>query len=147
MKMEKVGVDTDKYLKKLKQRGVENKGNEHRSLYMQVSYSAARDLHIKRLGIVEFGVFIILRTRMNKDGVAYPSLGTIAYEAGLSVGTVQRVVNRLVDKEWIRKEGRVANQNGQFGNTKYRILERDLIRGLGDESFINKPVAKFDNGD
>ena len=65
----------------------------------------------------------------------------IAYQSGCSVRTAQKEIDTLVRNGWLEKMGRIQVGDGKFGNTKYHILERDLIRGTGRSNFIIEPIA------
>ncbi|HEC66013.1 MAG TPA: helix-turn-helix domain-containing protein [bacterium] len=139
-------INKSEYIKRLEKRAKKNRGKEYRNLYLRISYAIAKDGHIKRVGARAFGVFIVIRTYMDREGIAYPSLRTIAYQSGCGVGTVQREIKRLIQEDWLAKEGRVETKDGKFGNTKYRIIETDLTRGSGQKGFLAKPLTNRDNG-
>ena len=143
--MDNIGKSLPLSLQRLKERTKQVKGLEYQYLWVSVNFAIARDNHIRRIGVQAFGIFMIIRTYMDKEHVAYPSLRTIAYQSGCSVGTVCAAINRLAINGWIKKIGRQMVK-GKYGNTKYLILQTDLIRGTGDPSYMNKPVTKFDNG-
>lgn len=113
--------------------------HDYRFLWTKVSFAVARDGHIRLIGARAFGVFMVIRTFMDKDRIAYPSLRTIAYLSGCSVTTIQKEIATLINNNWLKKVGRAKNPQGKFGNTKYLILERDLIRGTGEPSFMKQP--------
>lgn len=145
MDMDNISKSLPKSLERLKERSKQVRGLEYRYLWMKVNFAIARDNYIKTIGAQAFGVFIVIRTYMNKEGIAYPSLRTIAYQSGCSIGTVEASLGKLIAHGWLRKVGRVMDK-GKYGNTKYQILQNDLIRGTGDPSFMNKPVLKIDSG-
>ena len=146
MDMENIKDSLRGSIDRLKEQSRANKGFEYQSLWMKISFAAARDGHIRILGTKAFTVFIVIRTYMNKDKIAYPSLKTISHQSGLSIKTVEVAIDKLIDAGWIEKTGRVLNR-GKFGNTKYFIRQRDLIRATGDPSFMKEPVVKITNGE
>lgn len=145
MNMEIIGKSLPESLARLKKRSKQIKGLEYQYLWVNVNFAIARDNYIKAIGARAFGIFFVIRTYMNKEGVAYPSLRTIAFQSGCSIGTVEASLVKLIEKGWLKKVGRVMDK-GKYGNTKYQILQKDLIRGTGDPSYMKQPVAKFANG-
>jgi hypothetical protein len=145
--MEKISnrLYTDK-LEQIKQKQAENKGKEYRLLWVIVNFATVKDGHIRQIGARAFGVFFVIRAFMDKDGIAYPSLQTIANLSRCCVKTIQKEEAILIQYGWIKKEGRVRLENGRFGNTKYRILEKDLIRGTGQKGFMREPLADNTTG-
>lgn len=138
--MDSIWSNKNLYLERIKKRSEENKGVEYRSLWVKVSFAVVRDKHIKRTGARGFVIFLVLRTYMNKDGVAYPSLSRISDESGCSRRSVQNELVKLEKCGWIRKLGRLRDK-GKFVNMKYLILEKNFVRGTGEKSFMSKPVA------
>ncbi|MCL4366708.1 helix-turn-helix domain-containing protein [Patescibacteria group bacterium] len=138
-------MDRNKLIERYRQRSEANKGIENHFLWTRVNFSTARDGHIRKLGANAFAVFMVIRTYMDKEKIAYPSLARIAYQSNLSVRTVEKALNKLVDEGWIKKVGRMIDK-GKFGNTRYLILQHDLIRGTDDPSFMSKPIANIANG-
>lgn len=143
--MDNIGKALPISLERLRERSKQTRGLEYRYLWVKVSFAVARDKHIREIGAQAFGIFMIIRTYMNKDSIAFPSLATIAYQSGCSVGTIQSEIKKLIEHNWLKKAGRI-NIKGKYGNTKYLIVERDLIRGTKDPSFMEKPIAKITNG-
>lgn len=147
MDMESIKNTFDKKLEELKTRGEAQKGIEYRYLWVRVSYAVVKDEHIKKIGARAFGVFVVIRAFMGQDETAYPALKTIAYLSGVGVSTIQNEVETLIKNGWIKKIGRVKKDDGTFGNTIYRILQTDLIRGSKQKGFIDNPVVQSNNGD
>lgn len=144
--MEKLKPQLNKSFAKLIKEGEENKGKEYRFLWITVNFAVAKDNHIALIGARAFGVFMVIRTYMDKDNLAWPSLRTIAYQSGCSVTTSQKEIKTLIDKGWLRKTGRTPRQSGHWGNTIYQILQQDLIRGTGQKGFIEQPLVDNTNG-
>src|SRR5258708_23281888 len=109
--MEKIKSHLNRSLTKLIKQGEENQGREYRLLWVKVNFAVAKDNHIALIGARAFGVFIVIRTYMNKDDLAWPSLEAIAYQSGCSVTTVQKEIKTLIDKAWIRKKGRIDRKS------------------------------------
>lgn len=147
MDMDQIGSSLGKSLEDIRQRAEKNKGKEYRHLWVRVSFAVVKDKHIKKIGARAFGVFMVIRAYMDKDGIAYPSLETVAYQSGCSVGTIRKEISRLEQNGWISKDGHVRYKDGRFGNAKYRILERELIRGSGQRGFMDVPVTNCDDGE
>lgn len=147
MDMDNIKSISIKRLEEFKKRGEQNKGLEYRFLYLRISYAVAKDKHIRKIGTRAFGIFIVIRTFMDEESIAYPSLRTIAYLASCSVKSAQEDINKLIKHGWLEKVGRIKIGNGRFGNTKYRILEQDLIRGSKQFDFIKQPLVIRANGD
>lgn len=121
-------------------------GEKYRSLWLRVGYATVREGYVRRLGVRAFVVFVIIRTYMNKEGVAFPSLTRIAYLSGCNVRTVQKEIKKLEQEGWIRKR-KTRTLGGRYERNRYEILENDLIRGTGEQSFVDHPVEKNTNGD
>lgn len=146
--MDNLKINAEARIKELKEKGKSNKGLEYRYLWVKVSFAVAKGGYIKDIGAQAFGVFIIIRSFMDKDFIAYPSLSTIAYLSGCGVSTIQKELATLENNDWLKKAGRVINPDGKFGNTKYRITQTDLVRGTGGVSFAKQPpLLKNTNGD
>lgn len=146
--MDNLKIKVENKIKELKEKAKANKSLEYRYLWVKVSFAVARGGYIRDIGAQAFGVFIIIRTFMDKDYIAYPSLSTIAYLSGCGVSTIQKEIATLENDGWLKKAGRVINPDGKFGNTKYRITQTDLIRGTGDVSFAKQPpLLKTTSGD
>lgn len=145
--MDQISRSLEGRLDEFKNKQEKQKGREYKYLWVRINYSVVRDLHMRRIGAQAFGIFIAVRVYMGKDYIAYPSLKRIAYESKCSVGTARKALNLLEKEGWIRKAGRMKEENGEFGNMKYLILQRDLIRGSDRKGFIEEPITNFDNGD
>lgn len=145
--MEKFKQQLNKSLTKLISEGKENKGREYRFLWVSVNLAVAKDNHIALIGARAFGIFMVIRAYMNKENQAWPSLETIAFQSGCSMTTLQKEIQTLVQNAWIKKEGRVRKENGQWGNTIYLILQQDLIRGTGQKGFLKQPLMDSTNGE
>jgi hypothetical protein len=130
---------------KIKKRAEKNKGLHYRMLWVKVSFATARDGHIRDIGARAFGVFFVIRTFMDKEGFAYPSLKTISYLSGCSLVTAKKEIDKLVDEGWIKKSRRKRTVGGKFDSNLYEILQRDLIRGTNESSFLKEPVLKSSN--
>lgn len=148
----KMGMEQASKISKDRIRGIKKqseklKGKEYRYLWVSVNFAVVKDLHIQKIGLKAFGIFFVIRVFMNKEGIAYPSLGWIAHCSDCSMGTVRKEIEKLIECGWLKKEGRVKREDGKFGNTQYRILEKDLIRGTGQEGFMSKPLSNLGNGD
>ena len=140
MYMEQAFKNQEEYLEALKQKQQAKKGLEYQFLWVKISFSLTRGKHLKKLGAVAFVVFFAIRTYMNRKEISYPSLKRLADETGLSVKTVQKGITILTEKGWIKKIGRLKQKDGTFGNMQYKILQKDLVRGTGDQSFMKQPV-------
>lgn len=136
-----------KRLEELKAKGEAQKGVEYRYLWVRVSYAVVKDGHIRKIGAQAYGVFTVVRAFMNQNGIAYPSLGTIAHLSGISVTTTQKEIKALIDNGWFQKDGRVRIEGGRFGNTIYRIKQTNLIRGSKQQGSIDNPVVQSTSGD
>jgi hypothetical protein len=145
MDMESINNLIPETLKQLKSRSDANKGHEYEYLWVKVSFALTRGGHMHRIGARAFGVFMVIRAYMNKDGVSFPSLKTIAKESKLSVNTIKKDVDILIAYKWIRKINK-RNQKGMYETTNYQILENDLVRGTNSKSFLSNPVSRIDNG-
>lgn len=119
--------------------------NKYRSLWLRVGYAIVRDGHIRRLGARAFVVFMVIRTYSNKENIAFPSLTRIASLSGCNVRTVQKEIKRLEQEGWIKKR-KTRGLSGKYERNRYEILENDLIRGSGEQSFIDYPVEENTNG-
>lgn len=144
--MESLKDTFDKKIETLKRKSEAQKGKEYRYLWVRVNFATAKDEHIKRIGARAFGIFMVIRTFMGKDETAYPSLARIAYLSGCGISTVQKEIEGLIEHGWIVKVGRIKVGSGKFGNTAYRILEKDLIRGSKQRGFIDDPLVQFTDG-
>ena len=145
--MESIKSSLTSKLETLRSKNDSDSEHLYRLLWVKVSFAAAKDGHIKQIGARAFGVFMVIRSFMAKDGTAYPSLQTIASLSGCSITSVQKEMATLIDNNWLKKIGRVKNPQGRFGNTKYLITERDLVRGTGEPSFMKEPpMVQSTNG-
>jgi len=136
--MDKLKINFDNKIKELKDRAEANKGLEFINFWVKVSHVAPRGGYIKQIGARAFGVFIVIRSYMSKDYIAFPSLSTIAYLSGCSITTTQKEIATLIKYGWIKKIGRAKNPQGRFGNTEYLIVQTDVVRGTGDVSFMKQ---------
>ncbi len=67
-------------------------------------------------------VYLYLCDRANKtEQSCFPSQKTIAHDLNLSLSTVKRAVQELLEREYIRKENRFRENGGKTSN-KYFIL-------------------------
>ncbi len=123
-----------------------NKGYEYENYFLTVNYAAIKGGHVRQIGLRAFGLFIVLRTFMNKEGVAFPKLSTLCRYSGLSINTIQKDVDILIKNGWVKKTV-TRKKDGTFEVARYFILQKDLIRGTGDPSFKKSPVSRSDNGD
>jgi len=136
------------YINKIKERSEANSGKEYRSLWVSVNFATAKDGHIRRIGADAFGIFMVIRAYMDTDSqTAYPSLVRIAYLSGCSVTTVRKKIAVLIEEGWLKKANRIRTREGKYGNTLYKILETDLIRGAGQKGFIEQPLSESTIGD
>lgn len=122
-----------------------NKNDKYRSLWLRVSYGIVRDGYIRKLGVRAFAIFMIIRTYMNQESIAFPSLLTIARLSGCSVRTVQKGIEKLVQLGWLEKR-KTRSLNGKYERNRYQILEDDLVRGTDQPSFTDYPSEKIANG-
>lgn len=123
-----------------------DKKDKYRYLWLRVSYAVIRGEYIQKLGIKAFAIFIVIRTYMNQEGVAFPSLSTIARFSGCSTRTVQDGIKKLVQMKWIEKR-KTRSLNGKYERNRYQILQDDLIRGTDQPSFTDHPSEKIADGD
>ncbi len=126
-------------------RAEENKGYEYEGFWLTLNFAVVRGGHAKKIGLRALGLYITLRTFMNKDKIAYPKLTTLRNTTGLSINTIRKDIDRLVENGWIRKTVK-KNNKGKFAVTIYTILQTDLIRGTGDPSFRRCPVSRINIG-
>lgn len=147
MDMDNLKNTLDKKVQEIRQRQEKNKDTLYRYLWVSVNFAVVKDSHIKQIGARAFGVFVVIRVFMGKDNIAYPSLEGIAKLSGCGVSTVQKEINILIKNGWLRKVGRIREDNGKFGKTKYLILEKDLIRGTGQQGFTRQPLVQSNDGD
>lgn len=146
MYMEKIDKSLPDVVRRLNESSKQTKGLEYRYLWVKVNFAVVRDGHIRQIGARAFGVFIVIRTYMNKEDIAFPSLKRIAWDSRLSINTVKKDIQALIKHRWlIQTVGR--NEQGRFDNAEYLILEKDLIRGTNSQSFMKQPVSSIDNGD
>jgi hypothetical protein len=145
MNMEKIGEINKNYLENKKTLSEANKGFLYRGLWLIVNFGVVRDGIIRDVGPKAFIVFLVIRTFANKDFTSFPSLDTISRFSGFNVKTVQRQIKRLESQGWIRTE-KSRRSDGRFENIRYKILERNYIRGTGEPSFLSVPVVKTTNG-
>ena len=61
-------------------------------------------------------VWLYLHQRANKEHSCFPSIATICSDVKLSKSTVKRAISYLVKADYIRKESRYRENNGQSSN-------------------------------
>ncbi len=66
-------------------------------------------------------VYMYLKDRSDKDGRCYPGLKTIAKELKIGVSTVQRALDDLIQRGYLRKEARYREGGSQASNYYYLI--------------------------
>jgi GntR family transcriptional regulator len=76
-------------------------------------------LNDKEISPVEFRVFSYLHWRQGANGQAWPSIGRIAADLGLSSSTIRRAVNRLIERGYLLRER--PEQAGRGRTNRYRI--------------------------
>lgn len=143
--MDKIDKTLPDVIRRLNENAKQTKELAYRFLWVKVNFSVVRDGHMRQVGARAFGVFFVIRTYMNKNNVAFPSLKRIAYDSKLSVNTVKKEIQILIKHGWLIQTVE-RNENGRFENAEYLILENDLIRGTNSQSFMKQPVSKIDNG-
>lgn len=70
-------------------------------------------------------IMFYLINRANAEGTCFPSNNTIASDCGISTRTVQRTMNVLLEKEFIKRDSRFREQGGQTSNLYTLQLEWD----------------------
>lgn len=81
-------------------------------------------------------VIIYLIDRSNQDLTCFPSIPTMAKQLHISVSTVKRALQELIEKGYVEKEARFRDNNGQSSNL-YTLLfwhERDELIVLEEDS-------------
>ena len=92
----------------------------------------------------ESAVYFTLKMFMGSGGVAYPSHATIASLTGLSVVSVRKAKNKLLEKGLIVRDGfDPVNQTARFklpkgGDTLVTPPDTLVTRGGGKQSITNK---------
>ena len=66
-------------------------------------------------------VLIVLANRANKDGECFPSLSTIARDAGIARSTAQEAIKKLEGLGLIKKRQRKSSRNDGWRSTLYRL--------------------------
>lgn len=61
-------------------------------------------------------VFMYLSYRSNKENTCFPSIKTISKECGMGISTVKRALNDLCDEDYVKKDPRFRDDNGQTSN-------------------------------
>lgn len=67
-------------------------------------------------------VYQYLRDRAGKKGYCWPSIATMAEDIGMSKSTIQRALNDLEKRKYIKRENRWRADGGKTSNL-YAILE------------------------
>lgn len=146
MEKDKINNYLAEAAERILKRAEANKGHEYEGLWLTVNYAVSRGGYIKQIGPRAFGLFIVIRTYMNKQKISHPQLRTLKALTGLSINTLRKDIDILVQHGWLKKSVD-KNSKGEFTVTQYSILQTDLIRGTGDPSFRVKPVSRIDNGE
>ena len=80
--------------------------------------------HLTELKATDSVVFIALATRINSDGVCFPSLRTLGRETGFTRSTVLRSIRRLEDIGWLLRVDRSYRRGGWHAVNKYHLTNR-----------------------
>lgn len=76
-------------------------------------------LNDQEISPVEFRVFSYLHWRQGANGKAWPSIGRMAADLGLSSSTIRRAVNRLIERGYLVRER--PERTGRGHTNRYRI--------------------------
>jgi len=90
-------------------------------------------------------VVFYLVNRANKEFTCFPGVKTIAKDCNMSVRTVQRAINDLIDAGYVKKDYRFRDNGGQSSNLYTLVLNPD--DGNVDEqkqppSTLEKPLEE-----
>ena len=90
-------------------------------------------------------VVFYLVNRANKEFTCFPGVKTIAKDCNMSVRTVQRAINDLIDAGYVKKDYRFRDNGGQSSNLYTLVLNPD--DGNEDEqkqppSTLEKPLEE-----
>ncbi len=66
-------------------------------------------------------VLLYLIDRANKEHTCFPAIGTIARELHISVSTVKRAMQELVESGYVTKESRFREENGGQTSNLYTL--------------------------
>ncbi len=112
----------------------------HRYLWCRFSYSLIKDNYLKIIKPSGLAVYMTLRAYASKnEGIAFPSMMTIANKTKMSVNTVKKALVNLDKNRWIQIIKDKRNKQGHFENNRYILLQNDLIRIGQKNSFIKNP--------
>lgn len=81
-----------------------------------VHASAMRD---PSLSLRAKGLYALLCTYSDKEGVCYPAISTLSEMCGVSRRTTERIINELIDKKYVTRQSRkfrlseFENNNGE----------------------------------
>lgn len=90
-------------------------------------------------------VLIYLIDRSNKDLTCYPAIPTIAVQLHISISTVKRALNELVEAGYIEKTARYRERNHGQSSNLYTLLF--VEHNLKPENNISPAVADRDHID
>ena len=87
-------------------------------------------------------VVFYLINRADKDMMCFPGIKTIAKECNMSIRTVQRALNDLVQADLLKKENRFHPQGGQRSNIYYVQISKVEETNVDNESITFNSYEK-----
>jgi hypothetical protein len=98
----------------------EGRGESPESLPLFVP-ATFRDVHVKKLKGAALAVFLIYVSRANKERVAWPSIGGLARDTGLSPNSVKKARRFLMENGYLEEFTQDRGDSGAFGKKKFRV--------------------------
>lgn len=80
--------------------------------------------HLTEVKATDSVLFIALATRINSDGVCFPSLRTLGRETGFTRSTILRCIKRLEEAGWIVFVERSYRKGGWHAYNRYHLNNR-----------------------
>jgi hypothetical protein len=81
-----------------------------------------RDVHVKKLKGAPLAVFLIYVSRADiKERIAWPSIGGLARDTGLSPNSVKKARRFLMENGYLEEFTQDRGDSGAFGKKKFRV--------------------------
>lgn len=104
---------------------MKNEEEKNNDMFVMANYQAMEEI-CKVCGIRAWGIYVwLLRHRNVNNMQSYPSLKTLAEECNVSLSTIQRELNRLEEKGYIKRNSGGIEDNHNVSN-RYYMTKFDL---------------------